>query len=180
MLIKPIDELDKELEQLREDEAEEELQGPSPWRFAFLILLIVFGVYYSFFFHSNREEISERINVASERKIAEPPRLTLSGAPSKEIEEVASESIADISTRSARMAGEYLSMARTTGEEVLGAATQQARDTATASAQKVSQEIYKVAIGSVIRNLLNQLPDEVQQELLSDICSEEGGCEGKE
>lgn len=169
--------MDKELEHIREQEAEEELEGPSPWRFAFLMLLIIFGVYYSFFFHSNRDKIDERINTATEKQGREVPLLTLSGAPKEDLKEVAIESFSDISTRSAHLAGEYVSMAKTAGAEVLGAATQQARDTATASAQKVTDEIYKVAIGSVIRNLLQQLPDTTQKELVTDICEEEGVCD---
>ncbi len=62
------------------------------------------------------------------------------------------------------------------GGTVLGAATEQVKNTASSSAQMVTNSLYQSTIGNVILQLFNTLPDEAKKNVVEDICVETKEC----
>jgi hypothetical protein len=88
------------------------------------------------------------------------------------------QTVDELKLESQKLVGESIAFAGTkvteVGAQVLGEATEIAQETASKSADTVTNAVYEYTIGAVILNLIEKLPAGAREKVIETICQKEG------
>lgn len=162
-------------------------------KIGFLLFIALLGIYFSALWRNLGE--SDARYVAFEDPIVTPiitpaeitgtprptrayrlfaPKEELFLSPEQTVEELKNESTELVQEKIASASASAQEIVADVGVQVLGEATEIAKQTASDSAEVITNTIYKYTIGAVIRQLLDRLPDSAKQEVITDICVHDG------
>lgn len=189
-----------------EDDISYEQEGISAgvvFKIAFLLLLFIIGGFYGWYNYNYKDEIKEKMAKANAGKIEQingesgsTPKqnskitpefsATKRGSsptpefnPESELSDEAQEALSGLQDKSTSLVGLSLEKAQDLGGNVMGAATKQLQNTASASAGMVTDTIYQNTVGKVIMQLINTLPEDTRKNVIKDICKETKDCDTK-
>jgi hypothetical protein len=93
-----------------------------------------------------------------------------------ELKEESSQLLNQVQSGSGELLASSWQQVASLGGIVLGTATEQIKETASSSAQMVTNSLYQNTVGQVIIQLFNTLPKEAKKDVVEDICVETQEC----
>lgn len=143
-------------------------------KFAFLGLLVVIGVVFA----SNWTRMGEETGRYEATENPEPTRGYTFFNTKEEYFMSPEQTVDELKLESQKLVGESIAYAGSkvneVGAQVLGEATEIAQDTASKSAETVTNVVYEYTVGAVILNLIEKLPSGAREKVIETICQKEG------
>jgi hypothetical protein len=148
-------------------------------KFVFLVLLVVIGVVFASNWTRMGEETGRYEATRYEAtKNPEPTRGYTFFNTKEEYFMSWDQTVDELKLESQKLVGESIAFAGSkvneVGAQVLGEATKIAQDTASKSADTVTNVVYEYTVGAVILNLIEKLPVGVREKVIETICQKEG------
>ena len=97
-------------------------------------------------------------------------------APETELVQESSQLLTQVQSGGGELFESSWQQVASVGGSVLGIAAEQVKNTASSSAQMVTDSLYQNTIGQVILQLFNTLPNQAKKDVAEDICDETKEC----
>jgi hypothetical protein len=168
MAIKPIDVDEDEL-------VEDGLPAGSLLKSIALLVIIISGMIFGYFYNENKHRIHDEMVKAGIRPTTSPSPLPFK--PNAAYDPDVDSTLEDIRSESSKMVGSGVETVFNAGSEVLGDATENVTKNVSKSVQKtaadttenVASDIYKNTLGQVIVQLFNRLPPPAKKDVAKEL-----------